>query len=449
MRLALVPSLLAGSTLLVLWSLGSSAHKTEAMPYYTPNPEPQPSCVAAASFAGGHGRLSFDDATGSCVVGNDTCSPINLAKLTAVAQPRFAALNQSSPLPMPAPLPPLQCQYAQPTSPPDWLTAALWLQEGSEIGILNGFRRGEISLYDLTGQLRKRIDNKVPLEAIVHYHNQLLVKGPKNIFYFLDKNLGLGRSIQIQELGSIYPGWAISGEEIVAYGSLPLKEVNGTTGNSADSERGYQLGFIGVNLGTGASRLIQRFESNDFYLINNQYIATANGEAYFLAMNKEARIFRVPQSGPATPLEKSVPEEYLVVPQPQVPRGEGTARRRFEELESLHMPVGLYGQGNFLYLLTRDPDACSPWSLYKIDPLHKVDSHSDRVVGRVPVPSLARHIALVPGDQHWLIIEKGAVEAAGRQKIRALKAIPAAWFTDPSRSPLKQAAKLNRCVSGD
>lgn len=387
------------------------------------------------------GRSDMDYAIGACVDGNGVCRippPAVLADRDGSRILRAVSLGLS-PTFRPVTFPPSQCQRVQISDSPEWVTAAFW-GKGSYLGLLNGYE-GEISLYDLGGRLRRRVKSGGPLEAVVNYRGRLLAKGRRNVFFFLKEDLGSLKPFALPGFGSLYAGWVTNGDEIVAYGSVPI--AGGTSQRNNSKPANFQLGFVRVKMTTGSASLVLPFPKNDFYRINHQYIATANGESYFLAMGSSAIIYRLPRGRSAVPL-KAMPREFLEVPRLQEEFvGPDAVKQRFGQIESLRMPVGLYGQGKFVYLLTRDPEACSPWSIFKIDPT------SDRVVGSVSLPSLARHLTLMPGDPHWIVIEKGVVASAGHQAVKGIQSVPASWITQPDSSPLRTRSALTNCLRGD
>lgn len=287
-------------------------------------------------------------------------------------------------------------------------------------------------MYDTGGRLRKRVKSDIALEAVVNYQGRLLAKGRGNSFFFLNEDLTLSMPFQVSGFGSLYSGWVANGEEIVAYGSIPV-----TAPGQGDRE--FELGFMRIGLRNRLALMIFPTRDNDFYRINHQYIAPANGGACFLVFSSKAAIYCLGKG--LSPIQlKTMPVAYSQMP--SLIAGASAARQRFEQIESLRMPAGLYGDGSYVYLLERDPEACSPWSIYKIDPV------SDRLVGSISLPSLARHLALVPGGEHWLLIEEGAVMSAGLQRIDGFQAVPASWITDPETSPLKIRSRLNNCLGG-
>jgi hypothetical protein len=124
--------------------------------------------------------------------------------------------------------------------------------------------------------------------------------------------------------------------------------------------------------------------------------------------------------------------------------GPRDASALFKEIEGLTIPVGLYGQGNMLYLLTRKPDSqgATSWSLFQIDP------QKDQVIGELRLPTKANHLTVVPSPEAWFLFEKGPVESPGAQNISSLLSIPASWINVPAGSPLNAAnPKVNECRS--
>lgn len=386
--------------------------------------------MKCASTAFASGVRSFDAGTGSCVDGNGECNEQTaLADLRSLATPRLALLGSLSVRELAnnsfASAP---CRQARIADPPSWITSAFWAQENNIIGVLNG-HKGQISFYDLQGRLRRRIDYAIPLEGVGEYRGRRLAKGRGNSFFVLGKDFKLSAQIKPSGFGSLYSGWVVNGNELVAYGSV-------------NRERGtFQLGFVRVDLDKSTTELLPMPEPtpNNFYLINNPYFATTRGEAYFLAMNNKPTIYRLPQNAKPAPLA-TMPKEYVKCPRLEQ-FGAATVRERFHQLEYFRMPVGLYGDAGFIYLLVKDPEACSPWRIFKIDP------ENDRLVGSVPLPSLARRIALIPGSRQWVIIEKGMVVSAGQEIVKSVQAVPSAWITEPATSPLRHRPELNNCIA--
>lgn len=371
----------------------------------------------------------FDAGMGTCVDGRSQCSGKGFDR------PRRAAFFQKTFLSFPIGFAPVsQCQQTRLTDAPDWLTATFWVENNSYLGMLDTYR-GEIYLLDARGRTIKTIMTEAPIEALARYQGRLLAKGRGNSFFFVTDDLKMTRdSFVLPGFGSLYTGWVVNGDEIVAYGSVPKRD-------SSSSSPAFDLGFMRLKPKSRAVEMVLPFKDNDFYLINYQYLATTNGDAYFIAMNHRAVIYRLPKGGRAYPL-KAMPKEYSKI---QVMsknfRSADATKQRFQELENFRMPVGLYGYDGFIYLLGRNPESCSPWSLTKIDPIH------DKEVGAIPLPTIARHITLVPSENAWLIIEKGAVTDRGQQKITAVESVPAAWITHPESSPLRARSRWRDCLS--
>lgn len=69
-------------------------------------------------------------------------------------------------------------------------------------------------------------------------------------------------------------------------------------------------------------------------------------------------------------------------------------------IENASFAAGLYAEGPHLYLLMRTAAAAGPeWELHSIDPIAESLLHSVRL------PTQAPHISLMPGSNHWVLIE--------------------------------------------
>lgn len=94
----------------------------------------------------------------------------------------------------------------------------------------------------------------------------------------------------------------------------------------------------------------------------------------------------------------------------------GTFRRFLQNLEEASAAVGLYGQGDYLYLLTRKPTARSTttWQLHRINPA------TDRLEETRVLPTDAPHIRLIPGERYWAIVEQGEMAPDRSQPTRRI-----------------------------
>ena len=93
------------------------------------------------------------------------------------------------------------------------------------------------------------------------------------------------------------------------------------------------------------------------------------------------------------------------------------------EVEAAKLPVGLFGWGRYLYLLTREPSSESgtTWRLLKIDPVG-----TGAVLAEVVLPSRSPHLTVIPGAHHWALVEKGRIRRIGDQDVLGIRYVPAA-----------------------
>jgi len=97
---------------------------------------------------------------------------------------------------------------------------------------------------------------------------------------------------------------------------------------------------------------------------------------------------------------------------PDLPKNEGeeSASRRLRVVDASSLPVALYGQGNFLYLLTREPKSASHrWRLHRIDPSR------DRLLDSVILPTAAPFLEMAPGPTSWALLEESRGDAGRLQ----------------------------------
>ena len=106
---------------------------------------------------------------------------------------------------------------------------------------------------------------------------------------------------------------------------------------------------------------------------------------------------------------------------------EAAALRWAANVQATPIPVGLYAQGGFLYLATREPanQGATTWRLHRIDPV------SDRLLGSLVLPTAAADLLILPGEQQWALIEKGPYKAGFVHDTLGMVLIPAATIQAP------------------
>lgn len=249
-------------------------------------------------------------------------------------------------------------------------------------------------------------------------------------------------------LGSLYSNWIASGSTFVGFGSVAHFDPS-----SATAARGFELGFIKgqVSAETGGFRNIQLLEAteeNDPYLLGFPYFSATSDGIFFVKMTgPRASIVRVQNaaSGGATLAElPAFPNDFRSIPDLTTKNsGPASVAERFEKIEGSRMAAGLFGQGKYLYLLTRQPDPegnGTEWLLHKIDPNvpHPLDA--------VRLPTHASHLSVVVGPDYWHFFERGHVRAWGEQDIEKVIRVPATWITNPEKSRIQVDRPEVKCT---
>lgn len=239
-------------------------------------------------------------------------------------------------------------------------------------------------------------------------------------------NLKQGRNGTANGLESLYD-WTIAGSTIYGYGYVKAGSLDGSLGFFRATIN--KDGFI-----ESPFKLVDS-TNYEFYVLGHPYVAKTSRYVFFLEMTERPAIHRFARSGSlnATKL-KAFPREFSKIIEINT-RGSGSKQTEdvFAKVERSKIPVGLYGVGNFLYLLARAPaDGGTAWWLYQIDP------ERDQITGTLRLPTSAHHLSIVTTRDEWVLIEKGKVKTMGIQDINNIVTIPSEWILNPAGSPLKQ-----------
>jgi hypothetical protein len=236
------------------------------------------------------------------------------------------------------------------------------------------------------------------------------------------------------ELGSLYSSWITRGSVFVGFGSV----YKGGRDVSR-SARDFQLGFVRgkVSAATREFRdisLLEATDKNDFYLLGLPYFAATDDGLFYVRMiaNSPVVIKRVNPTGPPTDVQ-AIPKEFRLAPfLDKRSSSPNSTAALFRQIESSTMVSGLFGQGKFLYLLTRKPDLSggTEWLLHQIDP------QKSRLLGAVRLPTKANHLSVAVSTGEWYFVERGEVHNWGDQDIENLIRVPRAWIAAPATSPL-------------
>lgn len=347
------------------------------------------------------------------------------------------------------------CNTLSLSEKPSWISSAVWVDALQDVAIVDALRskvlilspNAEAQPLEDAGLTSSRVRDFFPV-GFGKFGTGYFLKLLGSRALALDSSLNVTGELDLAQsvagtsngLRSLYQ-WTVAGNTLVGFGSITAPE----------APDGFRLGFLTMPLETrDRVSLVFPFASGDHYVLGHQYITTLGPDAYFLLMGSQPRIYRLTlgsKEGTPTPLSSNtIPAGFGKTPPITTPMtGPDSAKALFAEIETLAMPVGLYGYDGYLYLLTRQPEANrvgTIWSLFKIDP------KGERVVARLRLPTSANHVYLVPSPKNWFIFERGKVHDGGQQKIATVVRIPSNWITEGKAYPLNPTSstqKVHRC----
>lgn len=329
------------------------------------------------------------------------------------------------------------CRSLSLTPEPYWVFSGAWSADGSSILLLDVARKSLLS-YPVDGGPAAVVMGTG--EADDSPENQLsLIQGDAGGFVLEGPNgylqrLGPGLET-VEELGwtldeaSREPGlksldsWAVSGDDILLYGDY--RHFSGTwlsvfAKASLDDPDDLEI----------LEWLPARHPARRFYLNAQQYLTTLNGKGYFLLQDDPVSVWEVDLLQEGTDslrrLEGILPSQLSHRVDLPAPQGVDSVPKLYAAQKQVRSITALFGQGDHLYLLGREPDGSETrWSLTVVDPT------SDRVVRTLYLPSRAPHLIVLPGPRYWAVVEKGDVEAFGTQQVMGARLLPSEWFSQP------------------
>ena len=250
-------------------------------------------------------------------------------------------------------------------------------------------------------------------------------------------------------LGSFHSGWISHGEYVLGYGAVLGKGQDLASSSPLSVRRNYEVGFVLGKLDPAGwvkqVRLLRPFEGdlNVFYRLGLSYFAGNDAGLFFVQIAaRETSLWEVVLRAGEAPALKPIdavpdgygaPGEFRPLPEGDAEAQLDSVARIYGQLESKKMVAGLFGQGQMLYLLTREPAGAegTRWSLFEIDPRNPGSPQRHLIL-----PTTANHLNLVPGSTSWYVVEKGPVRAWGDQGIGSYLEIPTRWIVDPSEESL-------------
>lgn len=339
------------------------------------------------------------------------------------------------------------------SKPPHWIST---LERSSDEILLTDPKSSELLAFNVnSGTMNKvSVPAGIPPSSITKIEGGFLIKDRDN-GVILGSGAKAGSALSLGTtkgggrtgLSSLYSNWVTRGSTFIGFGSVARAEL---ANSQYDASRGFELGFVKGRVSAALGQfqeveLLEATEDNDLYLLGFPYFAANDDGLFFVRMvGDRAALMRV-REGTTPALEElsAFPEDFRTVPKLGPNLGPSTTAPRFAQIEKQTMIVGLFGQGKFLYLLAREPDAGQgqQWFLFQINPAEP------KPRGRVRLPTTANHLSVAVGPDYWYLFERGGVRGWGDQDIKTVVRVPTAWITVPTTSPLRPEASQVRCTS--
>jgi hypothetical protein len=172
-------------------------------------------------------------------------------------------------------------------------------------------------------------------------------------------------------------------------------------------------------------------------------MASAKGRAFILVSGELSRICEVTHG---LRCFADVPRGYEQFPLIREDLSGKEWTTTYSVLENVKIATALYGWGDFLYLLLRQPDPGETgetvWSLAKIDP------DTGTVVETMHLPAHSANLLLVPGFTRWALVEQEHVTGSGGRdlsaRVVAFTMLSGEFFQTIGKAPVELAARVAR-----
>ncbi len=158
-------------------------------------------------------------------------------------------------------------------------------------------------------------------------------------------------------------------------------------------------------------------------------LAAAGTAVYFLDVGQQPPV--VVELFPKRRKLAAFPPGFTRPPDPPPTlQGRDAAWAHTEMLEKAAIPLGLFGRGRDLLLLTRKPagQGKTLWQLHRLEP------ERDRLVGSLTLPTAAPMVVVAPGEKRWGILELGPLGGVFERPLASWVELPAAVL-DGSSTP--------------
>jgi len=319
---------------------------------------------------------------------------------------------------------------------PQWVSSAAYLAPMDKLAIVDPLRN-KLVLLDLQGAARDYdsarlgVTEEAMTPAIVSSTPQglaLMMVDQQVYWYGPDF-----KKLKVSDLAKASVG--SQGKVLGTYDSVYNGNYFFSVGAVKPADGKLRVGFFRMPAADPTRfKFLTDIPAPDYYVLGHQYITTLHGNDYAILMSEHPTILEFSRNGEHRVLDV-IPKRFKVSPLKTPATGPSSDEPMYREIEGLSIPVGLYHQGDYLYLLTREPGATGStiWRLYRIDP------KQGRLVGQESVlPTSANHLTAVAGTNSWYFIEKGPVLPRGNQEVKTILTISKAAVlkhTIPSQCP--------------
>jgi hypothetical protein len=336
------------------------------------------------------------------------------------------------------------CRRVKLSSPPAWTISGSW--NGDYLLLVDALK-SEILKYSLDGSLADKVTGSTKgfpadfrpssiQEAKDGYfllsETAKILKLSEDLSYLKEDKLIDQAKNRSGSLASVFD-WSVAGTDLVSFSDI--QRPNGS----------WEWAFLRVPLSSPASfRVVGTLgvdkDGRNFYLFGHPYLTSIDDRAYVLAMAPEPAIFLIPP-GSGKPRKLQIPAfSRALQGRPVLPskRGLETVKSLFEAVEHSSLITGIFGWRGSLYLLVREPAANgqTEWKLARINP------RNGSVLYIAGLATSANHLTAVPGARYWAFVEKGEVQALGKQDIPSILLVPASQIENPAKPAAKEQARI-------
>ena len=353
-----------------------------------------------------------------------------------------------------------QCTRYELHEPPSWVSTATYDSANGVLLIADPKMNELLRLSPVKSELSRHVfANGFKVSTVTNFGDGFIVKSREGA-RLLDADLKEVGSFNFKQnaeknstgLGSLYSNWAALEGTFLGYGSAVGAGIDPTRGDR-DPGRGFELGFVTgtLDLEGGSVRdvkLLEATDDNEFYLLGNQYFASNNKGIFFVRMIGGYASVATLVADARQPIQSlaSFPKGYASIPKTG-DRGFGipTFAEYFEQLESVTMPVGLFGSVDDLFLVTRERGGLPGSTKWLV---HSIPLDSAEPIVSYTLPTAAKHITFASSDENLYLIERGHVRSWGEQSIKSVVEVPLKWLRSGDSSPIFVGrSKLIRCKS--